>query len=414
MFSSASRVTVYPYSAQQEGDEIIIGRPGGEYIAIPTLAIEILRDLGAGRTLGETQQRFHERHGEQLDLEDFVAELARRGFVAPAGPPPVARDADRAAAADGRDRPRAHAPLDAHDPLTRAARLLFSWPVIAGAFALIAAGAIAAAIDPAIVPGRRALLFARHRTLTGSLLLMLTLGAIWVHEMAHVLAARAAGIKTRINISHRLWVLVAETDLSALWGLPKRKRYLPLLAGWLVDLTSAGALLLVLAASRKQAALPPAVVQFIQAFLFVTFMRILWQCYFFLRTDLYYVLSAFAGCKNLMADAEALLRNIMARLLPAVRRVDQSAIPRRERTFIGFYAAIWLAGRAAALAVLVLVTVPVAAYYLRACASALRDHGAHPLAVFDAFCIAAAFLIPLLAGFSLWARSLVRAWRIGT
>ena len=64
-----------------------------------------------------------------------------------------------------------------------------------------------------------------------------TYGGIFVHELAHLIAARAVGVNSRMGISHRLWYLVAETDLTGLWSVTRNQRYLPMLAGMIVDLT---------------------------------------------------------------------------------------------------------------------------------------------------------------------------------
>lgn len=44
-----------------------------------------------------------------------------------------------------------------------------------------------------------------------------------LHELCHWLAARAEGVKARVRIDRRLYMLVFETDLTGLWGLPRRR-----------------------------------------------------------------------------------------------------------------------------------------------------------------------------------------------
>jgi hypothetical protein len=408
MFAPDSRVTVHPYSVQRDGDEYVLGWAGGGYIALPGEALEILEDLVAGRTPAEVQELYHARHGERPDIDDFLAELGHRGFIAPAG------------TGDGAPGPgAASAPIDHQVAAPREAaifpalaRLLFSRWALAAYLVVVFAAAAAAAMAPEIVPGRRMLLFAHHRSLNISLLMLFTLFSIWLHEMGHIMAARAAGVRGRLGIGHRLWVLVAETDLSGLWALPKRQRYLPFLAGGIVDLVSASLLLLALfAGTRHWISLPDAAAQLLGAAIFVSFMRLLWQAFFFVRTDLYYVIAGLAGCKNLMSDTEAFLRNQLARVLPRIRRIDQSAIQRRELRVIQLYSIVWMAGRLAATGLLLFVTLPVALYYCITLATSFRDVAVHPLAFFDALCIAAAFLVPLLAGLALWVRSLIRLRR---
>ncbi len=401
MFAPESRVKVHPFSIQPEGEEIVIGRTGGSYIAVPSEAIEILRGFEAGMTVVEVQETFFARHGERPELAEFLAALHRRGLVEPAeggeGGAPAAESA-----ADG-----------SRSLLTVLSGWLFGRAALTVYLLVILAAAAVAAVRPDLVPGRTSLFFLRHRTLNSLLILLLAYASVLVHEVGHLLAARAAGVESRIGIGHRLWIVVAETDLTGLWAIPKQRRYLPLLAGCLVDLVSAALLLLVLFAAEGRLAQTPMLRQFLSAMIFVYFMRILWQCYLFLRTDFYFVIAALTGCKNLMEDTVALLRNQLARLRPSLRRVDQSAIPRREMRFVRVYAVIWLVGRLLAFTILVRVTIPLAAFYARSLAAAVRlGVAAHPYTFLDSLCVTATFFVPLVAGMTLWIRSLSRARRI--
>jgi putative peptide zinc metalloprotease protein len=407
MFAPDSRVRVHPFTVLQEGEEFVLGQAGGAYIAVPGEAIEILETLRGGKTLAEVQELFFERHGERPDLDEFLAGLERRGFVEregqnDAGPP---RPAPIASAWEGEAETGV---------LPLLARWLFGPTALAlYALVILAAGA-AIVIHPAIVPGRSSLFFPRHRTLNGLLLLGFTCVSVWLHEIGHLLAARSVGVKSRIGIGNRLWVVVAETDLSGLWSVPRQRRYLPFLAGCLVDLVSASLLLLVLyAEAAGRLRLSPWPHQFVGAMVFVDFMRLLWQCYLFVRTDFYYVIATLTGCKNLLEDTAVFLRNQLARVIPRIRRTDQSAIPRREMRVIRVYSVIWLVGRLLSLGVLVLVTIPLVAFYTRSLAAAVRlGIAAHPYTFLDTLFVTAAFFIPLSLGMTLWIRSLFRLRRL--
>jgi hypothetical protein len=52
-----------------------------------------------------------------------------------------------------------------------------------------------------------------------------------LHELCHWLAARAEGVAAKVRIDRRLYFFVFETDLTGLWGLPRRRRYWPMLIG---------------------------------------------------------------------------------------------------------------------------------------------------------------------------------------
>jgi len=237
---------------------------------------------------------------------------------------------------------------------------------------------------------------------------------LFVHEFAHLVAARALGVNSRLAISHRLWYLVAETDLTGLWSVPKGKRYLPILAGAIVDATSGCLLLLLVYANDLYGMrLPDRAVHLLRAIAFVYLMRLAWQCLLYMRTDFYYVIAAFFNCKSLMRDTETFLRNLMSGLFSRIRKVDQSSIPAKERRVISIYAVLWIGGRVVALSLLWAVTIPVAILYIKNLASVFRTGYAVDRANFvDSVLVAAYFLIPTVAGFALWFRSLLRPERV--
>lgn len=55
-----------------------------------------------------------------------------------------------------------------------------------------------------------------------NILLYMGLSFIMVlfHEFGHVLAMRAEGLSSKIEIGHRLFLVVLETDMSIVWSLP--------------------------------------------------------------------------------------------------------------------------------------------------------------------------------------------------
>lgn len=355
------RVRVFPFTRQADGSEVVIGRTDtARYVALPPQAVEVLDDLAAGHTLSEAQERFSRRHGQLADVEALVAGLAAEGFVAEVAEGAAAKAEAPAAAA-------AHQPKRFHMAgfPEWLARAIFSraTAVLGGAVVLAAIAAVFA--DPSILPGPKALFFAQN---TGTMVLwlgVLLALQITIHEMSHLVAARARGVPVRFGVGHRMWIVVLETDMSGVWGLPRNKRYLPMLAGSLVDLVSASALVLVLAAhARGMVAFSPLALGVLRALVIVYFYQILWQCFFFIRTDFYYAIANAFGCKNLMADTKVLVRNAVHRLTGLGSHRDQSAVPAEEMRVVRRYAFFFIAGRVLAIYLLVVVQVPLILSYL--------------------------------------------------
>ncbi|MBZ5505890.1 MAG: hypothetical protein LAO78_10425 [Acidobacteriia bacterium] len=404
-------VNVEPFTQQQEGIDIIIGRAEtGVFLAVPPEAVELLEDLADGKCVGQVADLYQKRHGELPDLDEFLGFMEAKGIVTLAS-------GSNESGISGVARTGLEPPRKVRYHFTNIsqsfAQLLFSRTVLVGSAVLIAVALALIIHDPSITPRPRDLYFADHRTLIWMILIVVGYAAVFIHELGHLIAARALGINSRMGISHRLWHVVAETDLTGLWAVPKRQRYLPLFAGAIIDAVSGALLFLVVfAQSRHWLALPALVLQVVRALSFTYVMRIIWQCLLFIRTDFYYVIASLFNCRSLLSDTEGFLRNLLARVVPWIRRVNQAGIPASERKVIRVYAAVWVLGRVVALYLLSVVTIPLFIRYSVSLASAVRaGYSANPGNFIDAIMFTFYFLMPVSLGLTLWIRSLIRGER---
>ena len=409
MYSPDTLVSVHPFTRQPEGEEVIIGRlETGVFLAVPPEAVEVLEYLAQGKSVGEASEIFRQAHGEVPDLDEFLDLLEAKGIVRPLA-------AGNSGKSEGVNAVAQPAQLRYHfsNFPSALAQWIFSLPVLACCFGAMAFAVVLVVRVPGLLPGPRDLYFPDHRTLSWTILILSSYATLFLHELGHLVAARALGINSRMRISHRLWYLVAETDLTGLWSVEKAKRYLPLLAGALIDATSGAVLLLLLFAhNQKWLAISAIGVRVLRAMVFTYMMRLVWQCFLFVRTDFYYVIAGFFNCRNLLGDTENFLRSQAARVLPWFRPVNQSAIPAAEQRVIRVYSVIWVAGRIAALTLLVAISIPVFIRYVQNLAGVLgAGYSAHPGDFVDALLLAAYFLIPFIVGLALWIGSLLRRER---
>lgn len=353
-YTNESRVSVYPFVRRVEGGEVIIGCPDtATFLALPPDAVAVLDALASGRTVGEATALYREKFQEELDVQALLERLEHEGFVWLEGREP-----------EGKQGP---SPLRFHfsNIPVSFARRFFSPPMLMLCGAIIVVGVVLLFTQKQLLPGWRAYLFRDRITLTYLLLMLLGYAAVFVHEMAHLLAARALGISCRLGIGNRLWMVVAETDMTGIWAVEPHKRYLPFLAGPLVDAVSASLLLIISAVAQKGLfTLPPLFAALLQALLLSYLMNLLWQCYFFVRTDFYYALANLFRCKNLLGDTVTYLRNQLVRMSGRGQLEDQSHIPAHEMRVIRLYAFIWVGGRAISFFALFKVTLPLIWGYL--------------------------------------------------
>ena len=362
-------VIVFPFTQQPDGDEIIIANASNTaFLSLPSSAVDILTWLAQGKTVGEAQTLYAQVYSEVPDIEDFLTLLENEGFVLPA----VAVSLDINA-------PQPSQPIAtrevSHANVTRyhfesipqdVARRIFSRPILLSCLFLVILALAFIVLDPSVIPPPQIVVFKQNLTLMSLGLYLFLFITIFLHEMAHLVAARAAGVPARLSISHRLWFLVVQTDISSIWMASKWQRYLAVLAGSLLDAV-ASSLLIVLIFAQYHGWIPisTTVLLFCRIALFTYLLRLLWECYFFVRTDFYYVVTILFNCKNLMGDTETFLLNLCARFFSFIRCVDQSSIPRREMRVVRLYALAYLGGRVVAFVSLIMIMIPILTGYAR-------------------------------------------------
>jgi hypothetical protein len=405
-FPSTLHVTVLPFARRADGDEVIIANQSRtSFLSLPPDAVELLESLAAGLSVGETRAAYEQTYGVTPDVEDLLTVLESEGFIV------ANRDIQSidalAEPASGSGAPRVRYHFE-NIPETFARRLFGPAPVILAGLA-IATGAAAFALDPSVLPGPTVLVFQHDQLALLLAWIALSLVGVFIHELAHLVGARAAGVPSRLGLGNRLWILVAETDMTGIWLASRRQRCLAFLAGPLVDLASAAILLLVVFAEHRHwVAVDPTLLVLIQATLFQYLARLLWQFEFFVPTDFYYVLGALSGCKNLMHDTQSFLLNQLSRVWTQIQTRDLSAIPPGELRVVRLFSIVWLLGRGVAVATLCWITLPILIGYWVVVA---RSVGGDPTAAQQVVESLFPLVVVVLqtAGLLIWMRGLVRA-----
>jgi hypothetical protein len=224
----------------------------------------------------------------------------------------------------------------------RLAQAVFSWPAWCLYAAVTIAGVVVMAADGHVTPQYQNLFF------TTSSLVALTAGNVlgqlpWIllHEGAHALAGRRLGLNSTLRIGRRFYYLVFLTSLDGLVAVPRRKRYLPMLAGMGVDVVVVCGLSLAAAPLVGHTGATGLTGRLLLAMAFGALMRLAWQFYFFLRTDLYYLAATVLGCNDLQTVSRQMLQNrIRALLGRRDRMVDPESWTPRDRSVARWY--MWL------------------------------------------------------------------------
>jgi hypothetical protein len=323
----------------EDGDEVTVGRPDIEsYGVLPADGAALLRQMADGMSPAAAAQWYATEYGESVDIEEFLEVLDEFGFL-------VAADEVRTGEKTVRWR--------------RLGIAVFS-PVAVVCYAALAVAAVVVMVrDPALAPHYRNLFFTDSLVVLQLGIFFGQMPLILVHEAAHALAGRRLGLNSSLSIGRRFYFLVFETSLDGLVTVPRNRRYLPILAGMLADGLIVAALTILAAVSRHADGGLSALGEVCLAFAFVTVLRVVWQFYLFLRTDLYYLVTTVLGCDDLQTVAGHVLRNRLNRLLGRPHKlVDDADWHRRDREVARWYSWVLLAGYGFLLSTLAVAVVP--------------------------------------------------------
>ncbi|NEA56519.1 PqqD family protein [Streptomyces sp. SID13666] len=338
-------VEFYPLSFVPEGADVVIGRTEtGTYAVLPGDGAELLRRLEGGSTVAEAAAWYERSFGEPVDVDDFLESLSELGFIRAPG----------SAAAVTAAAPR----------FQWLGRALFSTPAWLVYGAVAACALIELVRQPGLRPSYSQVYF------TGSLVVVevtLLLGQIplaFLHEAYHVLAGQRLGLHSRLGISNRYNYVVFETRTNGLFSVPRRQRYLPFLAGMLIDTVVVGALDLTAALLRNGHGSTAFVGRTCLALSFSVLARLGWQLLLHLRTDLYYVLSTALNCHDLHEASRSILVNRLRRLSGRTTGlIDETQWTDRDRKIGGWYGWLIAFGFTGTVVLAVFVTGPVAVTY---------------------------------------------------
>ncbi|KAB1147666.1 hypothetical protein F7R91_11270 [Streptomyces luteolifulvus] len=301
---------------RRDRGEWIVGTQGGEQIvALPEIGMAAVRLLAAGHTVEETRRSLRADTGRDVDVRAFAERLAAAGLVASIG------DRRFAAEAPAVSFPR----LRPHH-----VRWIMS-PVLQGFVLLVPVVALLTALSrPWALPAWGELLWTEYGTFTVLVQSTVAVCLIALHEMAHLMTARAAGVSGRIRLGTRLQFLVAQTEVSGIWLKSRRERLTVYLSGLALDGVIWSGCVMARCFGVNWVLIPVVAMTLVTA--------LANQCLVFMRTDLYFVIQDLTGCRNLYADAGHYLRHVAARLFRRHPKHPLRVLPAAERRFLKAYA----------------------------------------------------------------------------
>jgi putative peptide zinc metalloprotease protein len=365
--SMGSRISLVSHTLREDrkGHYIVEVARTGDFFELPLPGADALIAMGQGETLESIEKKLVSKYPEEeINMVGFVKDLSEFGLVS---------------AIDGMQVEAA--------PSEEARQAAPSWVIqkMAGFFfhkaaafvyvILFGANLAMFAARPSLFPHYRDMFVFDSMVLNSICWLAVSMAIVLFHESGHMLAASSRGLSSRLTIGHRLFFVVFETDLTQVWKLRPRQRYFPYLAGICFDQL---ALFAVLSALLLGSGLSSELSGILHIAALTVVGSTLFQCLFFMKTDLYYVIENATGCYNLMENSRAWL----GRFIPFIGKEGRAVVFESEERVIRTYGLFYLAGLGITAVLFVFFAIPQLIYALHKAALGMSE-GPHSALFWD-------------------------------
>jgi putative peptide zinc metalloprotease protein len=336
-----SKITLSPLNIRKDKKHYIVEDVAtGEFYEMPLVCIDAISMMNEGKELSDIDRALkRDFPNEEVNVLEFVEDLMNLGIVSTVDGERVSRQEQTSKQSSGLDwiSPKfAHIIMNPYSSVFYISTLIVSILLILW--------------KPGLFPSYRDVFLFDLMMYNIFVFLSISFVSVVIHEIGHVLAVRAEGLPTRIEVGHRLFFVVLETDMSRVWSLPSDKRNRLYLAGMYFDS------FILLLALLAQIVYPDQwlIVGIAKMIVFSTFIRILFQCCVYMKTDFYYVLENNSGCYNLMENGQ----NYLKRWLPFIPTVKTSQTFDDEEKLVRPYAVFYLIGVVLTILILVFYNIP--------------------------------------------------------
>lgn len=341
-----SQFTLYPLSIQKDKKNYIVEEPvSGDFFEMPVICIDAIDRINKGQTLGDIETELREKYpNENVNMIEFGGQLIELGLVEKIDGKKTTQEKEIQASGG------------------------FTWiPPSVGRFffngisnkiylLLLLVNILLMIWNPGLFPHYQDIFLFDSMMLNIITYMLISLVIIIIHEFGHILAIRSYDLPAKLGIGNRLIFVVFETDLTSAWRLAPKQRNILYFAGMSFEQA------IVLIALAIQLLIPEAnaiMIGILGVVVFDIFIKTIYQCCFYMKTDVYYFVENSTGCYNLMESG----KQYVSKWLPFLRSDSPDAETfDGEQRIVRMYSVFYIAGILLTLSLLVFYFLPQAYY----------------------------------------------------
>ncbi|MCT2536907.1 peptidase [Aquibacillus koreensis] len=326
--SKDSKLTLYPLTIRDDNKHFIVeDNMSGEFYEMPKICIEAINMIRKGETLCEIEERLLLNYPEdEVELLSFANQLLELDLIE---------------TIDGKlinNKVKQNHTPNGFKWLSPVVGKFFFNKISTKIFAgIILINIIMVFIHPHLLPNYTDLFIFDSMMFNIVTYMLITLILIMIHEFGHILAVRSYGLPAKLDIGHRLLFVVFETDLTGAWKLRPQQRNILYTAGICFDqvmLLSAFSLLLIFQGSH------PVFIGVLSIIVLDIFIKTVYQCCFYMKTDLYYLCENMTGCYNLMENGKKFLH----KWIPLIKPDPSTETFEGEEKVVKYYSIFYICG----------------------------------------------------------------------
>lgn len=343
--SLQSQLTLYPLTIRQDKKHYIVEENlSGDFFEMPKICIDAIQMINNGVSLGTIEKELtHAYPDEEVDLIDFAQQLLELGLIKEIDGEPLQIIKQN----------RSPGGFKWISP--KVGRLFFNNITMKFYGIIFIINILFLLANPQLIPNYQALFPYSSMVLNALTFMGITLVLIIIHEFGHVLAVRSYNLPAKLEVGHRLFFVVFQTDLSPAWKLQPNQRNRLFMAGLCFE-----QIIIFIVLSIKM--LFPEIGTFFAGVLsiivFDILVKTIYQCCFYMKTDLYYLCENITGCYNLMENG----KRYLSKWLPFLKTESTTETFAGEDRFVRFYSLFYILGITLTIGLFVFYFIPQAFY----------------------------------------------------